>query len=91
MQGFDYITNRMNNMTATTGVTRQVSSIVQIFNHVSIEHDRRTLPLQTLILLAFVTVVSTAVIYPSIFFSYSTILECKPLLIYWQRMKESLT
>lgn len=75
MQGFDYMTNRMSNMTATTGVTRQVSSTVQIFNHVSIEHDWRTLPLQILILLAVVAAVSTAVIYPSIFFSYSTILE----------------
>jgi hypothetical protein len=64
MQAFDYVTNRMSNMTATTELPREVSSTVQVLNHVPIKHDWRTLPLQMLVLLAFVAAVSTAVIYP---------------------------
>ncbi|OKL56003.1 hypothetical protein UA08_08671 [Talaromyces atroroseus] len=60
LQAFDYVTNRMSNMTASAGLTRKVSSSVQVLNHVPIKHEWRTLPLQMLVVLVFVAAASTA-------------------------------
>lgn len=79
MKAFDYVTNRMSNMTAATGATREVNSTVQVFNHIPIKHDWRTLPLQMLVILAFVVAVSTAVIYPGI--SLTLVIENRKILI----------
>lgn len=67
MTAFDYLTNRLTNMTASTGQARHVTSNIKIFNHAPIKHDMLNLPLQMLLVLAFIVSASTAVLYPSTF------------------------
>lgn len=65
IQAFDYVTNRMSNMTTTSGIAREVTTTGKILTHVPIKHNWKTLPMQMLVVLVFIAAVSTAVIYPS--------------------------
>jgi len=65
IEAFNYVTNRMSNMTTATGIAREVHTTGKTLNHVPIKHNWKTLPMQMLVVLALVAAVSTAVIYPS--------------------------
>jgi ATP-binding cassette subfamily A (ABC1) protein 3 len=67
IQAFDYVTNRMSNMTTTRGLAKEVTTTAKTLSHVSVKHNWKTLPFQMLVIIAFVAAVSIAVIYPSMF------------------------
>lgn len=70
IQAFDYVTNRMSNMTTTSGPAREVTTTAKSLSHALKKHNWKTLPLQMLVIIAFVAAVSIAVIYPSMFSTY---------------------
>lgn len=55
----------MSNMTTTSGLAREVTTTAKTLSHVLMKHNWKTLPMQMLVILAFVAAVSIAVIYPS--------------------------
>jgi hypothetical protein len=67
MAAFNYVTNRLTEMAASTGQARRVTSNLAILNHVPIEHGILNLPLQMLLVLAFIVAASTSVLYPGTF------------------------
>jgi hypothetical protein len=65
MAAFSLLTNRISNSTAK-GVARLITANFGIMRHVEPIHDIRNLPIAILLVLAFVSAVSVAIIYPGV-------------------------
>ncbi|KAK1144117.1 hypothetical protein N8T08_005779 [Aspergillus melleus] len=63
IDGFSFLTNRLANSTANSQA-RIVSTTLRTFRHIVPVHDWRNMPIAILIVVAFMTAVSTTAIYP---------------------------
>ncbi|XMA20195.1 hypothetical protein WAI453_012986 [Rhynchosporium graminicola] len=65
MKGFNYLTNRLGNATATNGNARLTTADLRIMRHPENKSDSSSMSIAILICLAFIAAGSIAVIYPA--------------------------